>query len=246
MGKILTITSGKGGCGVSSAGLVFAAAAGAAGKRVLLVDGDTGYRTPVYLAAAEELLLYDLADAAAGRCVLQEAWYASPAYEGVWVLPAPLQEEDLPLPERAVQLVQKCAMYFDEVIVDLPARSLWLAPLTAITDELVVCSGPDPLSVRACGLLREKLTAFSGEARLIISKFYAAEMLATCGTTNLDDVIDGVGLRLLGVVPLDDAFARYTMARDSRSKKTAAWRALCRCLARLHGENIPLQEKDLL
>ena len=206
MGKILTITSGKGGCGVSSAGLVFAAAAGAAGKRVLLVDGDTGYRTPVYLAAAEELLLYDLADAAAGRCALQEAWYASPAYEGVWVLPAPLQEEDLPLPERAVQLVQKCAMYFDEVIVDLPARSLWLAPL----------------------------------------KFYAAEMLATCGTTNLDDVIDGVGLRLLGVVPLDDAFARYTMARDSRSKKTAAWRALCRCLARLHGENIPLQEKDLL
>lgn len=229
---------------MSSAGLVFAAFAGETGKRVLLVDGDVGYRTPCYLAAAEELLLYDMADAAAGRCAPSDAWYASPAYPGVWVLPAPLQAADMPAAEKMIPFLQKCAAYFDEVIVDLPPRSLWLEKLAGIADELVVCTTPDPVSVRACGLLREKLVDFTGEARLVITRFSAAGMQSTCRSTDLDDVIDGVGLRLLGVVPQDDAFARFTMARDVQGKKTSAWAALRRCAARLHGEQIPLNEKD--
>ena len=246
MGRILTITSGKGGCGVTSAALVFAAFGAEAGKRVLLVDGDVGYRTPCYMAAAEELLLYDMADAAAGRCAPQDAWYASPAYEGVWVLPAPLREADMPSAEKAVAFLRICADYFDEVVVDLPARSSLLAGVAAVSDELVVCTEPDPVSVRACGLLREKLGGFSGEARLVISNFNLAKMRSVCRSVDLDDVIDGVGLRLLGVVPADDAFARLVMARDPQGKKTAAWAALRRCAARLHGERIPLCEKEFI
>ena len=246
MGRILTITSGKGGCGVTSAGLVFAAFGAENGRRVLLVDGDVGYRTPCYLAAAEELLLYDMADAAAGRCAPQDAWYASPAYAGVWVLPAPLREEDMPSAQRTVAFLRICADYFDEVILDLPARSPLLAEAAAVSDDVVVCTAPDPVSVRACGLLREKLQGFAGEARLIISGFSQARMQAVCRTVDLDGVIDGVGLRLLGVVPADDAFARLTMARDPQGKKTAAWAALRRCAARLQGEQIPLDGKALL
>ena len=247
MGKIIMITSGKGGCGVSSAGLVFAVSSAEAGRRVLLVDGDAGCRTQDYLAATEELLLYDLTDAAAGRCPLPRVWYASPAYEGLWVMPAPLCPQEAPAPEQAAALLRECACYFDEVVVDVPARSPWLPAVAGAAQEVAVCTMADPLSVRACGLLRERLAeVFSGEARLIISRFDAEETLAVCGSADLDSVIDGVGLRLLGVVPWDDTFARYTMARDLRGKQTDAWAALSRCAARLHGETIPLCEKNFV
>lgn len=241
MGKIVIMTSGKGGTGVSCAAAVFAAELAETGRRVLLVDLAAGFRTQDFLAAADELLLYDLADAVAGRCTLQDVWYASPAYGGVWVLPAPGKKEEMPDAAQTVDLLRRCAQCFDHVVVDCPANSAVFSPLAGMADDVVVCCTADPMSVRACSAVREELAeAFAGEARLIISKFDEEEMLAVWDTNDLDGVIDGVGLRLLGVVPRDTAFARWMASRDQRVCRTAAWAALSRCCARLRGEAIPL------
>lgn len=244
MGKIVILTSGKGGAGVSCAAAVFAAELAETGRRVLLMDLAAGLRTQDFLTAADELLLYDLADAAVGRCTLQDVWYASPAYEGVWVLPAPGKKDEMPSAAQTVDLLRRCAQCFDHVVVDCPSGSNLLFELAGAADDVAICCTPDPMSVRVCAAVREELAeAFAGEARLIISKFNEEEMLAVWNTNDLDGVIDGVGLRLLGVVPRDTAFARWIAARDQRVCKTAAWGALGRCCARLRGETIPLSIK---
>lgn len=244
MGKIVIMTSGKGGTGVSCAAVAFAAELAETGRRVLLADLAAGFRTQDFLAAADELLLYDLSDAASGRCTLQDVWYASPAYEGVWVLPAPAKKDGMPPVSQTADLLRRCAQCFDHVVVDCPAGSPLLAAAAGLADDVVVCSTADPMSVRACAAVREELAdAFAGEARLIISRFNEEEMLSVWNTNDLDGVIDGVGLRLLGVVPQDRTFARWAAARDQRIYRTAAWGALSRCCARLRGEVIPLSLK---
>ena len=96
-------------------------------------------------------------------------------------------------------------------------------------------------AVRVIRLERERLAeVFSGEARLIISRFDAEETLAVCGSADLDSVIDAAGIRLAGIVPEDGLLAMHGSCRELLQRKSHGFSAIERIAARLEGEAVPL------
>ena len=73
MSEALVITSGKGGVGKSTLAATLSLALAEAGRRVVLIDADTGLRNLDVLLGMENRVVYDLTDVAEGVCRLKQA-----------------------------------------------------------------------------------------------------------------------------------------------------------------------------
>ena len=67
MNKIIAVTSGKGGTGKSTFSIGLALAFKGEGKRVLMIDMDTGLRCLDLLLGLEENVVFDISDILSGR-----------------------------------------------------------------------------------------------------------------------------------------------------------------------------------
>ncbi|HDD55176.1 MAG TPA: septum site-determining protein MinD, partial [Chloroflexi bacterium] len=71
--KVITITSGKGGVGKTTATANIGAALAKNGQRVACIDADIGLRNLDVVMGLENRIVYDLVDAVEGRCRLSQA-----------------------------------------------------------------------------------------------------------------------------------------------------------------------------
>ena len=72
-GKVITITSGKGGVGKTTATANIGAAMASIGKKVVCIDADIGLRNLDVVLGLENRIVYDLVDVVEGRCRLRQA-----------------------------------------------------------------------------------------------------------------------------------------------------------------------------
>src|SRR5579859_5416039 len=72
-GKVLTITSGKGGVGKTTTTANIAVALAAMGDKVVCIDGDIGLRNLDVVMGLENRIVYDLVDVVEGRARLKQA-----------------------------------------------------------------------------------------------------------------------------------------------------------------------------
>ena len=72
-GKVITVTSGKGGVGKTTATANIGAALAASGQKVVCVDADIGLRNLDVVLGLENRIVYDLVDVVEGRCRLRQA-----------------------------------------------------------------------------------------------------------------------------------------------------------------------------
>ncbi len=68
--KVVTITSGKGGVGKTTATANIGAALAASGQRVVCIDADIGLRNLDVILGLENRIVYDIVDVIEGRCRL--------------------------------------------------------------------------------------------------------------------------------------------------------------------------------
>lgn len=207
MGRVVVVTSGKGGTGKStvSAGLAYALAR--LGKRILLIDGDAGLRSLDLMLGVGGNTVYDIADVFAGRCEPVKAVYASPVFQNVFVMPAPISLEQLCTPKDMQRLSRGLSKYYDVVIVDCPAgvgRGFQTA-IAAAEQALVVCT-PDMVCARDAHILSDMLAEKQIPARLIINRLRPRKIMDG-SMPDIDTIIDESALQLLGVIPEDEMVA---------------------------------------
>ena len=87
-GKVVTITSGKGGVGKTTATANIAVALARQGKRVVAIDADIGLRNLDVVMGLENRIVYDLVDVVEGRCRLRQALIRDKRLETLFLLPA--------------------------------------------------------------------------------------------------------------------------------------------------------------
>ncbi|MGD8474893.1 MAG: P-loop NTPase, partial [Anaerolineae bacterium] len=70
---VITITSGKGGVGKTTATANLGVSLAMLGQRVVAIDADIGLRNLDVVMGLENRIVYDLVDAVEGRCRLRQA-----------------------------------------------------------------------------------------------------------------------------------------------------------------------------
>lgn len=237
MGICLATTSGKGGTGKSTVSAVLALAFSKLGKSVLLVDMDEGLRCLDILFGIDNKIVFDLADVLGGQPIL-DATYTAPANSLISVIPAPLnigRIEKSALCDLANTVKQK----YDVVIFDFPAGidfSLYSA-VGSDTQFLAVCN-PDPVSVRDAAAVCNTIGEFEFPPRLIINRFNA-EYIKKKIYSNIDDIIDISGFRLLGIVPQSDELMLLSV-KHNVNFKCRGFKAIYRIARRLCGDQVKL------
>lgn len=237
MGKVIAVTSGKGGTGKSTFCVGLARSLALRGNRILLIDADEGLRCLDLLLGIDSELVFDLSDIIGGRSV-SDAVYASPKITGINLIPAPSKPGMLNAAAFG-RLMNEIIPEYDYVIIDFPAGldfSLYRV-LPKQTRLIAVCS-PDAVAVRDAAAVCSLAPRFEKEPVLIINRFIA-EDVKKGAAGGIDEIIDRSGFRLLGIVPESRELA-HPASICSLDKKGKAQRAFNRIAARLSGERIRL------
>lgn len=235
MGRVIALTSGKGGVGKSFLTACLADALVKMGKRVLLIDASVATRCLDILYGVDHQILFDLSDALYGRC--RPSQTVQQVSDSLSLIAAPLQEEPFAW-EDMHRLFHLCARDYDYVLVDcLSGMGNYLTSVVRSADTIYVVVTPDCLCARACSSLAAIFAQFDKiEQGMIINQLRPA---ARKGNYSVDHLIDTVKLPCIGVVPQDHRLWEAAEA-GTVPKYGPAIRACERIAARFEGRQIPL------
>src|SRR3974390_1502441 len=122
MGKVLVVTSGKGGVGKTTSTAAIGAALAQTGESVVVVDFDLGRRNLDLVMGAERRVVFDLINVVQGVAKLPQALIRDKRLETLWLLPASQPRDKDSLTESGVQrIIAELRNSFDWVVCDSPA-----------------------------------------------------------------------------------------------------------------------------
>lgn len=241
MARIIAVVSGKGGTGKSTVAAALSVSLASLGCSVLAVDLDVGLRSLDILMGLENKLVFDIGDVLENRCDAEHALVCHERYRRLKLLCAPSDSSKVNIP-YVIELLRGVAKGFDYVILDLPAGvGLSVIMAKALADLVAVVTVPDTVTLRdARKTVDVLLSSCRKPCRLIINKVSRAGILAS-GISDLDEVMDSVGIPLLAVIP-DDPFINQTSNRFGRRERRAPFtqKVIDAAASRIVGEYVPL------
>ncbi len=246
--KAIVVTSGKGGVGKTTTTANVGAALARLGEKVCVIDTDVGLRNLDVVMGLEGRVVYDLIDVFEGRCKLRQALIRDKRVDTLHLLAASQTRDKSALSESRMKETVKTLLEeeeFDRVLIDSPAgiESGFQTASSAATGALVVVN-PEVSSVRDAdriiGLLEAKEIP---EVRLIINRL-RPDMVKRGDMLEIDDVLEILGVKLIGVVPEDERILVSTnignpASLEEGSSKLGAGTAFRDIAKRIKGEDIP-------
>lgn len=246
--KIITVTSGKGGVGKTTATANLAVALAQIGQRVVCLDADIGLRNLDVVMGLENRIVYDLVDVIEGRCRLKQAMIRDKRFDDLHLIPAAqTRDKNAISPSDMMKLGDDLRDETDWVIIDSPAGiERGFRNAIAPADEILVITNPDVSAVRDADRIIGLIEAEQKEpAKLIINRLNP-EMVQRGDMLDAQDVLDLLAIKLVGIVPEDENVIVSTnigkpVALDEKSRAGQAFRNIAR---RLMGDDVPLLNMD--
>lgn len=246
MGVSIVITSGKGGVGKTTTTANIGTALAALGKKVVVVDGDTGLRNLDVLMGLENRIVYTIIDAIEGRCRLKQALIKDKRFPNLCLLPtAQTKDKDDISAQDMLKLVKELKEQFDYVLIDSPAGIEQGFENSVIgADKAVVVVNPEITSVRDADRVIGKLDAKGLEDHSVIVNRLNHEMTQRGDMLDVSDIIETLSIELLGVVPDDREITVSTnkgepIVLEESAKSGKAFRNIAK---RITGEKVPIMD----
>ncbi len=241
LAQTILVTSGKGGVGKSTVSVLLGAALAHGGKRVLLLEMDSGLRGMDIMLGVQDETVFDLSDVLTRRCEPIKAMAVCPYQPGLYLLPAPYDHCFIPDQGDLIRLTRGLAHHFDYLLVDTPAglgRNFQAA--AAVADRALLVATPDPICVRDGRKVADTLEALGvGNIRLVINKV-TPQLARMKMLPDLDAVIDGVGVQLIGVVPQENQVMEAAAKGRPLPNSAVCRRVFANLAGRIEGKYIPL------
>ncbi|MGN8020430.1 septum site-determining protein MinD [Phyllobacterium sp. 22229] len=252
MGKVIVVTSGKGGVGKTTSTAALGAALAQRNERTVVIDFDVGLRNLDLVMGAERRVVFDLVNVIQGDAKLPQALIRDKRLDTLFLLPASqTRDKDNLTAEGVEKVIEDLKKSFDWIICDSPAgieRGATLAMRHA--DIAVVVTNPEVSSVRdsdrIIGLLDSKtLKAERGERmekHLLLTR-YDANRAERGDMLKVEDVLEILSIPLLGIIPESQDVLRASNIGSPvtlADKDSAPALAYMDAARRLAGETIPV------
>ncbi len=247
-GKVVTISSGKGGVGKTTATANLGISLASLGKKVVVIDADIGLRNLDVIMGLENRIVYDLVDIVEGRSKLRQAMIKHKKFDRLFLIPAAQTRDKMAVsPDDMVKLTDELREDFDYVLIDSPAgieRGFRNALEPA--DEVLIVTNPEVSAVRDAdriiGLIE---AADKGPGRLIINRL-KTDLVKKGEMLSSEDVYDILGLTIIGIIPEDELVLSASnsgipVTLNMQSKAGLAFNNVAR---RVAGEDVPFMNLD--
>ena len=244
-GKIIVVTSGKGGVGKTTATSSIGAALALEGKRVAIVDMDIGLRNLDVVMGLENRIVFNIVDVVQGRCKIDQAAIRDRRIENLFLIPASQSDnKDVLTPAGVERVAADLRKKFDYIIMDSPAgiERGFENSIVGANEALVVCT-PDVSAVRDADRVIGLLYSRSLEPRLIVNRI-EPERVERGEMLSHEDVLEVLSIELAGLVPMDEKVLISSntgtpLVLQNDSKAGQAFRRIAR---RLNGEkDLPIE-----
>jgi len=240
-GRVVTITSGKGGVGKTTTTANLGVALALKGQRVACIDADIGLRNLDVVMGLENRIVYDVVE---GRSRLRQSLIKDKRLPELYLLPAAqTRDKSAVSPDQMLKLCTELKQEMDFVLVDSPAGiEQGFKNAIAGADEVLIVTTPEVSAVRdADRIIGLVEAAEKGTPRLIINRIRPA-MVKRGDMLSVEDVLEVLAINLIGIVPDDESIIVTTnrgtpAAMDDHTQAGQAYRNIA---ARLLGEDVPL------
>jgi len=246
--QVVTITSGKGGVGKTTAVANLAVALAADGGKVCCIDGDIGLRNLDVVMGLENRIVYDLVDVIEGRCRLRQAMIRDKRLPELYLIPAAqTRDKNAVSPSDMVRVCKELRNEVDWVLIDSPAGiERGFKNSIAPADRVLVVTNPEVSAVRDADRVIGILEAEEkGSPALIINRLNPM-LVKQHDMLSSEDVLDLLAIKLIGIVPEDENVMIGTnrgnpVALEPKSRAGQAFRNIAR---RMKGEEVPFLDLD--
>ena len=247
-GKVLTITSGKGGVGKTTATANIAVALAATGAKVVCIDGDIGLRNLDVVLGLENRIVYDLVDVVEGRARLRQAMIKDKRLPELHLIPAAQTRDKAAVsPSDMIRICDELRPDFDFILIDSPAGiERGFRNSIAAADQIIVVTNPEVSAVRDADRVIGLIEAEEKGPALLVLNRVKIEMVKRGDMLSTEDVLDILAVTLLGIIPEDEGILVSSnrgspTALDEKSRSGQAFRNIAR---RLRGEEVPFMSLE--
>lgn len=243
MSEIFVITSGKGGVGKTTTTANLGMGLAMRGKRVVLIDTDTGLRNLDLLLGLENRIMYDLIDVTEGRVPYKKALVRHKKVDSLFLLPtSQVKDKTAVNPEALVKLCNEMREEFDYILIDCPAGiEQGFKTAIAAADVAIVVTMPEISAVRdADKIIGELGRAEKDTIKLIVNRI-RPQMVENGDMLGMNDINDILSIDCIGQVPDDEKVVTSTNRGEPciTMSDSLAGQAYRNIVGRLMGEDIP-------
>ena len=254
LGKVIVITSGKGGVGKTTSAAAISAGLAKLGHKTVVIDFAVGLRNLDMIMGCERRVVFDFINVIQGDARLKQALIKDKRLDTLFILPTSQTRDKDALTQEGVEAVlNELKEEFDYIICDSPAgieRGAQMAMYFA--DEAIVVTNPEVSSVRdsdrVLGLLNSKTKrAENGDdepvsARVLLTRHDQAR-IDKGEMMTVEDVLEILAVPLLGIVPESPAVLRASNIGTPvvLGDPCAAASAYEDAVARITGEEIEMR-----
>lgn len=243
MSEIFVITSGKGGVGKTTTTANLGVGLAMRGKKVVLVDTDTGLRNLDLLLGLENRIMYDLIDVTEGRVPYKKALVRHKKYDSLFLLPTSQVKDKMSVnPEQLVTLCDELRREFDYILIDCPAGiEQGFKTAIAAADTALVVTMPEISAVRdADKIIGELGRADKNNIKLIVNRI-RPQMVENGDMLDMNDINDILSIDCIGQVPDDIKVVTSTNKGEPciTMEDSQAGTAYRNIVSRMCGEDVP-------
>lgn len=242
-GRVIVITSGKGGVGKTTTSANIGTALAKAGQKVVLIDTDIGLRNLDLLLGLENRIVYTIVDVVEERCKLKQALVKDKKNPNLCLLAAAQTRDKSALSQEQLKSIcEELKEEHDFILVDCPAGiEQGFQNAVAGATEAIVVTTPEMSAVRDAdriiGLLeaKEEIESY----KLLLNRVRPS-LIQSNDMMSVEDVVDILSCELIGIIPEDTGVITSTnkgepIVNDETSMAGKAYQNVAR---RVIGEEV--------
>lgn len=249
-GRVIVITSGKGGVGKTTTSANIGTALAKQGYKVVLIDTDLGLRNLDLLLGLENRIVYTIVDVIEERCKLKQALVKDKKNPNLSLLAAAqTRDKSAVNAEQLKEICDTLKAENDFVLVDCPAGiEQGFQNAVAGASEAIVVTTPEMSAIRDAdriiGLLGSKDEKIKS-TKLLLNRV-RPNLIKTNEMMSIDDVVEILAIPLIGVIPEDTGIITSTNKGEPivNDEEALAGKAYRNVAQRILGEEVPFLDLD--